>query len=206
MKSYIIRFVIIIVSWCISLHLLMAQEGGFHYQAALRTADGRIISDQPVKLRITIGEGENNFFTEEHIARTNPFGILNLSIGTGIGSGSLAEIPWGAPGLQMQIELDEGSGFRLLGNTSLMPVPYALFAKEVENSNLNIEDITLSEAGDLTIVLSDQRIFNLGNIKGSDGNQGEPGPMGSALSDISWKCPSDGLGDTATCTSSIFDE
>ena len=177
MKTHFIKIVLLIFCWVISMHLLMAQQGGFHYQAALRDASGGILANKEVQLRISIGEGTNVFFEENHQVTTNSFGILNLSVGANAGGG-LAEVPWGMPGLSMQIELNDGSGFRTLGRAPMMPVPYALFAGEAENMNFSIEEIQLTEEGELTFVLDDQRIFNVGNVTGPTGEKGEVGPVG----------------------------
>lgn len=137
----------------------------FKYQAVVRDASGVLLNNQPVSLRISIIESSVNgpsVYTETFNLSTNDYGLANLSIGTGnIQSGVFASINWGNTTHYIQVELDAtgGSNYQLVGTSQLLSVPYALYAKNVENDQIddadndpNNENQTLSISGsDITI-------------------------------------------------------
>ena len=71
----------------------------FKYQAVIRDGAGQSIQDQQVSLRISILQNDTNgtiVFSEEHVLNTNPFGLVNIEIGSGaLVSGDFTTIEWG---------------------------------------------------------------------------------------------------------------
>lgn len=118
--------------------VLLAQTvpQGMHYQAVARNPDGTEIRSQFIDVKISIlSEGVNGVsqWTEEHPeVQTNPFGVFNIEIGKGEHLGGLAEtfaeIPWGSASHFLKIEIDFGTGYRDMGTTQFLSVPYALYS------------------------------------------------------------------------------
>lgn len=117
------------------------------YQAVARTLEGGPLVDASLIVKIGIvatSIGGNLMWEEEHVVSTDSFGLFSLSIGTGASTGnglspSFAQLNWGATSYFLSVEVDDGSGFELLGISQLLSVPYALYA---ENADPNDELIT----------------------------------------------------------------
>jgi len=118
---------------------------GFTYQAVAVNATGLELVNQEISLQVSIisdsiSGGEQ--WIETHFTSTDDFGLFTLVIGQGTAvSGSLmsnfSEIQWGTANHYIKIEMNTsgGSDYQLLGISQLMSVPYALYAKEAENSS-----------------------------------------------------------------------
>jgi hypothetical protein len=110
---------------------------GFNYQAVVRDAQGGVISDQNVSLRISILEGSENgtpVYVETHQETTNSFGLITLEIGNGtMIAGNFLTIDWSDDSYFMKIELDAdgGTNYQPMGTSQLLSVPYALNAGSV---------------------------------------------------------------------------
>jgi hypothetical protein len=114
---------------------------GFKYQASLRNAQGEVISDKPVSIRISIlskgnnvkgGSNTETVFSEVHRVATNKLGMVSFEIGSGmLVTGEFSAIQWGSSEHFVQIEIDEAGGdnYKILGISQLMSVPYSLHAK-----------------------------------------------------------------------------
>jgi len=112
-----------------------AQDGfkGINYQAVARNTNGTVLSNQAVKVKISILGGSANGpvqYMEEHSVNTNQLGLFTLQIGKGTpGTGTFAAIPWQNANQFAKVELAIGGGsYNALGSTQLMSVPYALYA------------------------------------------------------------------------------
>ncbi len=119
-------------------HASFAQSvSAFRYQAVLHQSSGYVLSNQEVNIRISIlqdNAGGTMVYQETHTAETNPFGLINLAIGTGtVLTGDLTGIYWGSSCHYMRIEVDttDGDNFYDMGTIQLLSVPYALYAKDV---------------------------------------------------------------------------
>lgn len=121
--------------------VLMAMSGlaqaRFNYQAVVRNANDSILPNHAVDLRFTLRQDSETgvpVFTEEHTGlTTSPIGLVNVLIGDGNepGFGNLDSIPWGDHLYYLQVEADlqDGSGFLEMGTSPLVSVPIAEFAK-----------------------------------------------------------------------------
>lgn len=113
----------------------------FKYQALIRDNEGAILSQETVNIRTSIISG--NFdgvtvYSETHYSITNPFGLVNLSIGGGLVEfGNFQTIDWGSNTHFLKLEIDRkgGENFEYLGISQLLSVPYALFAKRTAEVN-----------------------------------------------------------------------
>jgi hypothetical protein len=107
----------------------------FKYQAVIRDEAGMVIANQLVSLRISILKGETNgetVYMETHGVITNTLGLVNLEIGRGIVvQGVFSQISWGEDDyfIQLEIDMEGGANYQLLGVSQLLSVPYALYAE-----------------------------------------------------------------------------
>lgn len=148
------------ISWFFGTLLLSAllfQEAfsqapsNFKYQAVIRDNVGAIIANEQVVLRFSIIEGSAlgaTIYREEHQETTSQFGLVNLSIGTGLVlAGDYYTIDWGGDNHFFKLELSrpsQGSGFVDMGTVELMSVPYSIYAREAGNV-VNKDTLTTNE-------------------------------------------------------------
>ncbi|CAG5077061.1 hypothetical protein [Parvicella tangerina] len=127
----------------------------FNYQSAVRNSSGDIVANQNVSFRISILEGSvggNSVYVETHSATTSDLGLVDFKIGDGISqSGNFSTIDWGSNAHFVQVELDVngGSNYSVMGTSSLVSVPYALHAKTSEDTPTNVSDLN-NDAGFIT--------------------------------------------------------
>lgn len=145
--------------------IVRAQSGltGFNYQAVAREANGTMLVNKSLKVRITVLGGTANGpiqYQEIHEPTTNTLGLFALQIGKGSPvSGSFPAIPWNNANQYLKVEVAvNGNNFSVLGTTQLLSVPYALYAA---NSG------TSGPPGPM-------------GPKGEKGDTGNPGPAGPA--------------------------
>ena len=115
----------------------------FQYQAVLRDAANKVLSNQNVKLKILILDNSTSgsvLYSETHSVITNELGLINLQIGNGnLLTGSFNSINWGSNNKFVRLELDPsgGNSFQFMGTTQLLSVPYALYAKSSGSGGAN---------------------------------------------------------------------
>jgi hypothetical protein len=115
---------------------LMAQSvpQGMQYQAVARDAEGNILADQAIGIRINLladGKKDASVYLEEHQTRTNELGLFTLTIGAGeVIAGNFTEVPWAEHEIWMSLSLDaSGDGrYKMLSKSRLLAVPYAFHA------------------------------------------------------------------------------
>jgi hypothetical protein len=112
----------------------------FNFQAVARDLAGNPLHNEAVDFRLSILQGSENgtaVYIEELSTSTNNFGLANLIVGSGTPVlGSLSATDWAAGPYFLQIELDiqNGDGYQLMGTSALASVPYALHAKTSEQA------------------------------------------------------------------------
>lgn len=122
--------------------LIVQAQTGINYQAVIRNAEGQVLSNQAVtlKLQLTNSDGSTVYYSENQTKTTNAFGLINLAIGAGSGTsivGTYNDIPWKDAGIYLSVELklDGAADFVQFERQQLQAVPYALFAA----SGINVE-------------------------------------------------------------------
>ena len=114
-----------------------AQTDGFAYQAVVRNAQGELVSNSDVKLRLTLNAADGTvLYQETQKAKTNAYGVLSVTVGTGTAvNGTFADVDW-SKNISMKVEIDTkgGTNFTDLGTTKLQAVPYAYYAANTANS------------------------------------------------------------------------
>ena len=111
----------------------------FNYQGAARDADGLILANKTISLRISIKNGSitgANVYIETHNVTTSELGLFAIAIGTGtIETGEFSNIDWGGGSkfLNVAMDIDGGSNFIDMGTSQLLSTPYALYAETAGN-------------------------------------------------------------------------
>jgi len=145
------RFLLLFMTMSIGFILYAQVPQGFNYQAVARNSAGVIIPNQNIKVKIGILQGNNPgtlIWEEEHSVMTNSIGLFSLMIGNPDATNtegtisSFGDIDWSAGNyfLQVQLDLLDGNGYQNMGTSSFLSVPYALYAKDVENKDDNDPD------------------------------------------------------------------
>ena len=112
----------------------------FNFQAVARNLAGNPLTNQSVDFRLSVLQGAMDgtaVYVEEQPATTNNFGLANLLVGSGTPSlGSLSTVDWanGPYFLQIELDIQNGEGYQLMGTSALASVPYALHAKTSEQA------------------------------------------------------------------------
>lgn len=105
------------------------------YQAVLRNAAGGILVDQSVNIRFAIHKNSTSgttVFQEKHAVFTAKHGLVNVVIGFGTAEiGSFSAVDWPNGPYFLEVLLDDGSGWKSLGTTQFLSVPFALVAQKV---------------------------------------------------------------------------
>jgi hypothetical protein len=104
------------------------------YQAVIRNASNNLVTNAPVKMRISILQGNNpgtSVYSELHSATTNANGLVTIEIGNGTSQqGTFSSINWGNGTYFLKTETDptNGSTYSIEGTSQLLSVPYAFHA------------------------------------------------------------------------------
>ena len=129
----------IIITLLCAVTLFAQAPEKFTYQAVVRNANNSLVANAQVGVRVSILQGSANgsaLYVETQTATTNANGLVTLSIGGGsVQQGSFANINWANGPFFLQTETDPngGSNYAITSTQQLMSVPYALYAKTVEN-------------------------------------------------------------------------
>jgi hypothetical protein len=139
---------------------------GFNYQAVVRDAQGDVISEQVVSLKISLLKGSESgspVYIETHQKTTNTFGLITLEIGNGtMIFGNILAIDWSVNSYFMKIEMDAAGGtdYQPMGTSQLLSVPYALNASSVTS----LKSLSIMEPIDH---VAESALFE---VKNKDGN------------------------------------
>ena len=173
----------------------------FSYQAVIRDADGKILSDKSITLRLSFLDSQTDitpFYTEDHSTTSNSQGIINIEAGGGTNlSGSFSAIDWSGGNVWIKVELDADNlgTFIVMGTTQLLSVPFALYAADGNQGSqgIGIQSVTLNSDSTLTIMLTDLtsyttpiRIIGRDGKNGEQGIQGETGSAGTNGISVTW--------------------
>jgi trimeric autotransporter adhesin len=136
----------------------------FNYQGILRNTSGDLIKNTSVTVRVSLLQGSiagTVQYSENHTVTTNNYGQFSVNIGGGtVLTGVFATINWLQPMfLKTEVANPAGGTFVDMGTTQLLSVPYALYAKNVENKDDADADPT-NELQNLTLTGDTLKISN----------------------------------------------
>jgi hypothetical protein len=100
-------------------------------------ANGVPIPDKAIKVRfsiITDDPGGAVQYSEEHLTNTDRHGLFTLTIGAGttIVGKSIKDVNWhkGTKYLKVELDINNGKGYRVVSTQQLLTVPYSLYSGE----------------------------------------------------------------------------
>ncbi len=108
---------------------------GINYQAIVKNSAGEIMANQNLSLRLCIRQGNaNGTITYQEIKSliTNAQGLVTTTLGSGPATiGNFSALDWSNGLKYLQVDMNLGQGWLLLGTEQLQSVPYALYAETV---------------------------------------------------------------------------
>lgn len=161
MKSIQYTYLTFFLALLLSVGTLFGQAPeGINYQAVVRDNAGMHLANQAVSFQLSILQGSATgtpVYVETQAGTTSDIGLIDFEIGQGtVVSGSFNTIDWGTASYFLQVELDPngGSAFTSMGTSKLVSVPYALYAKNVENDQVNDADADSTNEFNTSAVLN----------------------------------------------------
>jgi hypothetical protein len=146
---------------------------GINYQAEARDNSGNPWINHTITVRATItdGNGGTTLYQEVQVAATNQFGLFTLNIGSGISSGRLDSVKWGAVHAWMHIEYDPNGGttYKDMGTFQLLSVPYALYAASSGSVTPNIGFKAVNSGGQTTLPAATTTQLSYNSVAFNDG-------------------------------------
>jgi len=138
MRSTLITLLFALAS-CVAMAQQAPQK--FNYQAVARSADGELLTDRDMGLRIAIVNDATgrSVYAEAHLVHTNKLGLFTIAIGGGeVLEGDFSSIDWGSAAhyLNLQLDADDTGNYIDMGTSQLLSVPYALYADRSGSSDL----------------------------------------------------------------------
>lgn len=129
-----VLFSVLIAAWIFTPGTAQNLARGMNYQAVMRDAKGKVLSNTPTSLRFSFSRNENGsevLYSEVHQVITDELGLFSLNIGEGKSVlGAFNGLVWASEALWLSVETAslDGQQFELLGRTALQSVPYAYHA------------------------------------------------------------------------------
>jgi hypothetical protein len=166
MKKLIISLIIFLAFF---IDIKAQAPHSFKYQAIARNNKGEVITDHNLGMRITILREDiegDEIYVETHQVISNKFGLINLEIGNGISiRGDFNSIDWstGPYFIKIEMDMEGGDNYTVLGTSQLLSVPYALYAEKAANYNF-IDTNCLNLNCSPWIKNGDKIYYNKGNV------------------------------------------
>ncbi|WP_179007561.1 hypothetical protein [Winogradskyella forsetii] len=115
-------------------------QNGINYKAIIKDDTGNVVALSPVSIQFIIYEGaalNNNVYQESHTLTTDINGMIIVNIGEGATGDDFEAIIWLNDEHFLNVQVNIGSGLVDMGTSMFKTVPYALVAKDIENTIWN---------------------------------------------------------------------
>ncbi|WP_417199728.1 hypothetical protein [Bizionia sp.] len=110
-------------------------QNGINYKAVIKDNLGNIVANDLIAIQFTIIDGATTVYQETQTPTTDDNGIIIVNIGEGTPtSTAFSTVDWSSSNHFLNVQLNTGGGLIDMGTTAFKPVPYALMAKNVENT------------------------------------------------------------------------
>ena len=154
----------------------------FNYQTIARDNNGNLLQNQSLSFRISIVYGSNNgsiVYSELQNVTTNQFGLANFAIGKGAAIlGKFSDIDWSLGNYYIKNEIaNDTGGYQEIGISSLLSVPYALYA--LQSGIPGFTGITGTQRTKGSILKNNIDSTGTTGVTGATGIQGVTGPTGA---------------------------
>src|SRR6266498_2373109 len=139
------RITSFVLTLLISLAIVAQVPQKISYQAVIRDASGKLVTNKTVSIRISILQGSANssaVYTETQMPTTNANGLVSIEIGSVV---AIAGINWSAGTFFLQTETDPngGASYTITGTSQILSVPFAMYADKAGNGfSGNYTDLT----------------------------------------------------------------
>ena len=159
------KLLTLIAAVFISIQLFAQSPQKMSYQAVIRNASNNLVTNAPVKMKISILQGSTTgtaVYSELHSATTNANGLVTIEIGGGTSqTGTFSSINWGSGTYFLKTETDpnNGTNYSIVGTSQLLSVPYALESKSAGDGIKGV-----SSTGD-TVFLNNGKKYIIPGIK-----------------------------------------
>ena len=133
------KLLTIFAAICLVLTLQAESPEKISYQAVIRNSTNALVTNQAIGLKVSILQTSATgtvVYAETHTPTTNVNGLITIAIGTGaVVSGTFSAIVWSAGPYFIKTEIDPagGTAYSITATSELLSVPYALYAKDVQN-------------------------------------------------------------------------
>ncbi|MBO4543688.1 MAG: hypothetical protein J5725_10975, partial [Bacteroidales bacterium] len=180
------KFLLIASVVLISMASIFAQSPqGFTYQAVVRDANGKLITNAPIGVRMTILQGSSTgreVYSDEYHPYTNANGLFTIVIGNGMNSINVIDWTKGPYFLKSEIDPSGSNNYTISTVQQLLSVPYALHAQTASNvsGGINYDSITnkptnisyfTNDAGYLTSYTEKQKLSDVAALGDSVNTQ-----------------------------------
>lgn len=138
---------------------LFSQAGApqfINYQAIARDAAGNVITVGSIGIKFEILKSGSPVYVETQTAIPSSAGIFTAAIGSGTApTGTFSLINWGNGPYDLRVNIDPagGNSYSAVGTSSLLSVPFALYAENTKPSTLSIAGNSLSISNGNTVAL-----------------------------------------------------
>lgn len=194
MKTLLQKIFVLLIAVICTAEVMAQVPQGFNFQAVARSADGEVLKDTPLGVKISILKGTEegtSVYSETQTPTTNAAGMLQLVIGEGTSEDDFSAIDWPSDNYFVKLEIDPAGGtdYEPLGTTRLLSVPYALLAHNVVNGTSAGEDVITeynlnSSEGDTSFIVNATGETGFAAIVGNANTNGtNRGVYGDAISD-----------------------
>lgn len=131
MKGIVTLLVVLLIT---SMGVFAQVPQKMSYQAVLRDANGALIQNKPVGIRISIVQGSTSgvaVYVENQTVTTNANGLVSLEVGAGNGQiVALSTVDWSKGPYYIKSEVDPsgGTNYTITGVSQLLSVPFAMYS------------------------------------------------------------------------------
>jgi hypothetical protein len=156
---------------------------GFKYQAVIRNANGSLVTNQQVSIKISLINGSslgNVDYSEQHDVATNGYGVASFTVGSGSPIiGSYAAVNWSANDYFLKTELDiqNNGNFQLMGTSQILSVPYASHANTATSSLVDNDTSATNEIQQLSLQGNQLVLSNGGSVTLTNAVDLDPDPI-----------------------------
>jgi hypothetical protein len=136
MKNLFYKLIFSILAVLFTAEVMAQVPQGFNFQAVARNADGDLIANSELGVRVSVLQGSETgtaVYTETQTPTTSAVGSFQIVIGEGTSEDDFSSINWSSDNFYVKLEIDPagGTSYEELGTTRLLSVPYALLAQNV---------------------------------------------------------------------------
>ena len=164
MNKILYKLIFTVLAVLLTAEVIAQVPQGFNFQAVARNADGDLIANSELGVRVSVLQGNESgtaVYTETQTPTTSVVGAFQIVIGEGTSEDSFSSIDWSADNYYVKLEIDPAGGteYEELGTTRLLSVPYALLAHNVVNGSSGGSDASLpltltGSGGNISITLA----------------------------------------------------